>query len=619
VIGGRYSLRTAIGHGGMGTVWRASDTLLRRDVAVKEVLLPPGIADGEREQMYTRTLREARAAAALSHPAVVQVYDVVTEAGRPWIVMELLQSRSLAEMIIEDGPLAPRAVGKIGVALLGALEVAHAAGVLHRDVKPANVLICSDGRCVLTDFGVARMPTDSQLTTPGMVLGSPHFISPERAIGAKFGPPSDLFSLGVTLYTAVEGRPPFDKRDPFETMRAVVEEPPVPPVRAGSLTGVLYGLLEKDPDRRWSIPATRRVLRELLAGPLASQAAAHMTDPYAVVRPAPFVPPTAEPAPTGQIGGKAMLAPGESITGALRRRASGQPGTAGPESVGRGASPTTQVGTDTAPADQLPPPLPQRFAGGQRRAPYQPSHLPSPQLSEQPTQITRAPVHQSAHAYPMANRFGPPPKQSPPQRAMAAFRQLPQWGQIGAGITALLIIVFAIGIPAGWLGADDDSRRTPVANTSPSPSQPTLKVLEYRDDAKGIVVNVPDGWTKVQTKSYVDFVDPADEGRRLRVNVEPATTARGFLEVAERGLQKGTGQCATPYGRVELRDITLDGRPAAELEYTCGQGDQMRHGIWAALVYNGKAYEFFVSVRDAQFKESMPIYQEMVKSYRLAA
>src|SRR6201995_5558904 len=155
-----------------------------------------------------RTFRERRAAAPLSHPSVVQVYDVVTEGGRPWIVMELLQARSLSEIIIADGPIAGRAVAKIGLALLGALEVAHVAGVLHRDVKPANVLICADGRCVLTDFGGARMPAESNLTQPGMVLGSPHFISPERAIGAPFGPPSDLFSLGVTLYTAAEGRPP---------------------------------------------------------------------------------------------------------------------------------------------------------------------------------------------------------------------------------------------------------------------------------------------------------------------------------------------------------------------------------------------------------------------------
>src|SRR5262245_53056121 len=281
VIGGRYALRTAVGHGGMGTVWRATDTVLRREVAVKEVVLPPGMAVSDAEAMFERMLREARAAASLSHPSVVQVFDVVTEGGRPWIVMELLDARGLADMVIEDGPLAPRAVAKIGIALLGALEVAHAAGVLHRDVKPANVLITKDGRCVLTDFGVAKLPTDVQLTTPGMVLGSPHFISPERALGHRFGPPSDLFSLGVTMYTAVEGRPPFDKGDPLATMHAVVEEQPAPFSLAGPLGEVLSGLLIKDPAQRWDVQRARSVLRDLLAGPLAqTNTPAAYTDPW---------------------------------------------------------------------------------------------------------------------------------------------------------------------------------------------------------------------------------------------------------------------------------------------------------------------------------------------------
>ena len=362
LIGGRYTLRAAVGHGGMGTVWRAADTLLRRDVAIKEVILPPGLALSDRDSMYERTMREARAAAALQHPAVVQVYDVVHENGRPWIVMELLDARSLADMVIEDGPVAPRVVAKIGIALLGALEVAHAHGVLHRDVKPANVLICSDGRCVLTDFGVARMPTDVQLTTPGMVLGSPHFISPERAMGSDFGPPSDLFSLGVTLYTAIEGRPPFDKGDPIETMHAVVEDPPTPAQRAGSLTPVLMGLLEKDPAQRFDVPTARTMLRQQLAGPLASKSPPHMmTDPYSVV-PAQRPPAAAtqaipnNPPPSGQIGGRAMLDPSESLSGHLakiqqapagrpgRRRAKEEPD----------PSPLTQTMAGTMPGVQPP-------------------------------------------------------------------------------------------------------------------------------------------------------------------------------------------------------------------------------------------------------------------------
>ncbi|WP_117213768.1 serine/threonine-protein kinase [Allorhizocola rhizosphaerae] len=315
IVGGRYALRTAIGHGGMGTVWRATDTILRREVAVKEVVLPPGLALSDQEAMYERTLREARAAAGLSHPSIVQVFDVVTEDGRPWIVMELLDARSLADMVLEDGPIAPRAVAKIGIALLGALEIAHAGGVLHRDVKPANVLITKEGRCVLTDFGVAKLPTDVQLTTPGMVLGSPHFISPERALGHRFGPPSDLFSLGVTLYTAVEGRPPFDKGDPLATMHSVVEDPPVPPQRCGPLIDVLYGLMEKDPQQRWDVATSRGVLRELLAGPLAQNThPQHVTDPYAVVPQPPVVPPVYADTRADrkkQVGGRAMLKTGE--------------------------------------------------------------------------------------------------------------------------------------------------------------------------------------------------------------------------------------------------------------------------------------------------------------------
>ncbi|GIJ51121.1 hypothetical protein Val02_80070 [Virgisporangium aliadipatigenens] len=668
VVGGRYTLRTAIGHGGMGTVWRASDTVLRRDVAVKEVLLPPGLAPSDRDAMYQRTLREARAAAALSHPAVVQVYDVVTDGGRPWIVMELLQSRSLAEMIVEDGPLAPRAVAKIGIALLGALEVAHAAGVLHRDVKPANVLISADGRCVLTDFGVARMPTDAELTTPGMVLGSPHFISPERAVGAAFGPPSDLFSLGVTLYTAVEGRPPFDKADPFETMRAVVEESPAPAMRAGALAGVLYGLLEKDPRRRWEVETARSVLRDLLTGPLASNVTTHYTDPYAVVPPRPFTPPTAPEPPPRQIGGRAMLAPGETVSGALRRLSQERNPNAETQPVADTAAPRVPSApplvTSTPP--RMPPP-PRRSAdqtgqmsaadlaaddtgvGAPAVSAFQvdaiPIGAPPPGAATGRPQDPRAPQqppgrHARRHAAAqqessgmagyartaataVAQTAGVVATKAGPHasRGLRAARTAPRWAQITAVVLAVLLLGGAVWAIAG-LGGDDDQKGGVVASTKPPSTGPTLAVQEYKD-SRGFALNVPATWTKKASNgSFVDYVDGANENRKIRINVEDSKgTPKSFAEVAENGLKSKPASCITPYNRVSLQDsnLTLGGQPAAQLEYTCGAGAEMRHGVWRFTVQNGKAYHVFLTVPDAEFAASMAIFDEVVRSYRFGA
>ena len=580
LIGGRYQLRVAIGNGGMGTVWQAADTLLRRDVAVKEVLLPAGMADAERTAMYERTMREARAAAALSHPSVVQVYDVVTEGGRPWIVMELLHARSLADMIIADGPLAPRAVAKIGIALLGALEVAHGAGVLHRDVKPANVLICTDGRCVLTDFGVARMPSESNLTTPGMVLGSPHFISPERAVGGAFGPPSDLFSLGVSLFTAVEGRPPFDKGDPFDTMRAVVEEPPVTPVRAGPLIPVLYGLLDKDPARRWDVTAARQTLRDLLAGPLANSAAHHVTDPYTVVPVAPAARPVYQSdSAGGQIGGRAMLAPGELPGDRSASRAS---------TAGVVLEPTNPgYGTPGAPQSWVPPSGPP----GRRR-----------------------PAHGAAGGGMFADLASG--VQYGSRSLLGRVRALPRPAllAIGGGLAAVLVLG-VVALSGGFGGGAKQAGGAPSA--APSPTVASIPVQLYQDKRQ-FSLNVPAGWTQAGN-SYVDFTDPKDPGRRMRVNVEPAgSTSEAFMEAVERTQKSDPNRCAAPYNRVSLTDgVTLAGHPAAELQYNCGSGADMRHIIWRATVINRQAYEFYLSVPESQFADSKPIYDAAVRSYTL--
>lgn len=250
----------------MGTVWRARDEVLHREVAVKEVRAPAGLPQRDVERMYARLEREAWAAARISNRGVVTVYDVATQDGRPWIVMELVRGLSLADVLDAEGPMSPQRAAHIGADILGALRAAHEAGVLHRDVKPGNVLLANDGRVVLTDFGIATVEGSSALTITGEVIGSPEFLAPERALGRTPGPESDLWSLGVLLYAAVEGYSPFRQDTPLSTLRAVVDEELPPPRRAGALAPVIEGLLRKDPAERISAADAERDLRIVGAG-----------------------------------------------------------------------------------------------------------------------------------------------------------------------------------------------------------------------------------------------------------------------------------------------------------------------------------------------------------------
>lgn len=266
LIAGRYRLIGALGEGGMGVVWRARDEALGREVAVKEVRAPAGLAGDDVRRLYARLEREAWAAARITHRNVVTVYDVVTEDGRPWIVMELVRGLSLSEALDAEGPMPPQRAARIGAEVLAALRAAHEAGVLHRDVKPANVLLANDGRVVLTDFGIAVVEGSSNLTMTGELVGSPEFLAPERALGRTAGPASDLWSLGVLLYAAVEGNSPFRQDTPLGTLRAVVDEELPPPRRAGALAPVIEGLLRKEPGERLSAPEAAELLRVIGAG-----------------------------------------------------------------------------------------------------------------------------------------------------------------------------------------------------------------------------------------------------------------------------------------------------------------------------------------------------------------
>ncbi|UXY29387.1 serine/threonine-protein kinase [Streptomyces sp. HUAS TT20] len=267
LLAGRYRLGDVLGRGGMGTVWRAEDETLGRTVAVKELRFPSNIDEEEKRRLITRTLREAKAIARIRNNSAVTVFDVVEEDDRPWIVMELVEGKSLAEVVREDGLLEPRRAAEVGLAILDVLRSAHREGILHRDVKPSNVLIAEDGRVVLTDFGIAQVEGDPSITSTGMLVGAPSYISPERARGHKPGPAADLWSLGGLLYASVEGVPPYDKGSAIATLTAVMTEPLEEPKNAGPLRDVIYGLLTKDPAKRLDDAGARALLNMVLNPP----------------------------------------------------------------------------------------------------------------------------------------------------------------------------------------------------------------------------------------------------------------------------------------------------------------------------------------------------------------
>ncbi|MDT9691613.1 serine/threonine-protein kinase [Streptomyces sp. P9(2023)] len=383
VIAGRYRLLDVLGQGGMGTVWRARDEALGRDVAVKEVRAPAGLGADDQQRLYARLEREAWAAARIAHRGVVTVYDVATEDGRPWIVMELIHGLTLSDVLEAEGPMPPRRAALIGAEVLAALRAAHKAGVLHRDVKPGNVLLANDGRVVLTDFGIASVEGTSPLTMTGELIGSPEFLAPERALGMTPGPASDLWSLGVLLCTAVEGGSPFRRDSPLTTLQAVVDEELPPPRRAGALAPVIEGLLRKDPRERLQADDAERQLRLVGAGGSPSSGPVR-SDPYGpngrpapdsgtdsaptppLPLPLPQSPAPQDPAPENRSGrAVAVLATGVvllllavgGLTYALLRNGDDRAGGGGAvTSTPATAPPTTVPPTTAAPTTTTPPP-----------------------------------------------------------------------------------------------------------------------------------------------------------------------------------------------------------------------------------------------------------------------
>jgi eukaryotic-like serine/threonine-protein kinase len=336
----------------MGVVWRAQDAVLGREVAVKEVVFPPTMPEEERRPAQARVMREARAAARLNHPGAVTLYDVVQDRGGTFIVMELVNAPTLADLVRADGPLPVERVAEIGAQIASALEAAHQAGIVHRDVKPGNVMVPPKGMAKLADFGIASLQGDPQLTSTGLVIGSPAYMAPEQARGEESGPPVDFWALGATMFYAVEGEPPFDRGTSIATLAAVVNDPPRTPRRAGPLGAVITALLAKDPGSRPSGPELRAELSRLAAVPPSPP-----TEVLPVHGPGRTVP---LPAAAGM--GAAAAGSGEQVDATPVPARAERPEQPGPTPAASDHAPETPPATDRPPA--TPPPVPTDRARG---------------------------------------------------------------------------------------------------------------------------------------------------------------------------------------------------------------------------------------------------------------
>ncbi len=394
-----------MGRGGMGTVWRARDELLNREVAIKEITCPPYLNAAEQRAAGRRALTEARLAARLQHPNVVAIYDVVEEDGRPWIVMELLRYRSLRDIVREEGPLPPARAARLGLGILAALRAAHAVGIVHRDVKPANILLSPEDRAVLTDFGIARATDSCSTLTADHLVGSPSYIAPERAWGGQAGPAADLWALGAALYAAVEGRPPFERGDALASLTAAVTDEPEPATHAGPLWPVISGLLRKAPERRLGPAEAERLLRQAVRAGEARAAGA--LDAGAGPR-SPGVP---GPAPQGlgrsprrsarvlgALAATLAMAAAATAAAALPLGES-----AGHPAAGLAAGPAPRASSSSVPASPARSPLPSS------REPAPPAPAPAPGLA---AAVSSRPAPKAKWHPPKDGKVPPPPRQA---------------------------------------------------------------------------------------------------------------------------------------------------------------------------------------------------------------
>ncbi|GGR00277.1 protein kinase domain-containing protein [Streptomyces aurantiogriseus] len=514
LIAGRYRLADSIGSGGMGRVWRAHDELLHRAVAIKELTAALYVSESDQERLLARTRAEARAAARINHSAVVTVHDVLEHDGRPWIVMELVEGRSLADAVKEDGRVEPAEAARIGLWVLRALRAAHSAGVLHRDVKPGNVLLSHDGRVLLTDFGIAQIEGDTTITRTGEVVGSVDYLAPERVRGQDPGPSCDLWALGATLYTAVEGRSPFRRTSPLSTMQAVVEEEAAEPRYAGPLGPVITALLRKDPATRPDTAEAEYLLAEAAEGRRPSGAQAYVPTQFA--------------------------GPGQGTQGSGTHFVSGPTQGSGPQYV----SGTTQGGA--------------HFASGTQYA-------PAPEAS------TPVPASGARHAMTGPTTTGPGPAQ-PRRRRLRTLALVVAVAALVGGATAVgLQALNESRQPSAESGASSSPSPSPTATSTGKAAEGTDPASwKPVTDPLGFGLSLPEGWerTVFQDDGDLQQIDYSPDGGehfvRIAIDASPDFNDPYAHQIdLEQQLKR-----LVDYNRVTLERNLYRDREGAEWEYT---------------------------------------------------
>ncbi|HEY7485513.1 MAG TPA: protein kinase [Streptosporangiaceae bacterium] len=603
----RYRLLTEVGHGGMGTVWHAHDEILGRDVAVKEVILPYGLSQEEREIHHKRTFREARTAARLGHPSVVTVFDVVEEDDRPWIIMELIRARSLDKVIKDAGRLPPRRAAEIARQMLGALHTAHEAGVLHRDVKPSNVLVASGDRVVLTDFGIATSAGDVTLTQTGLVMGSPAYIAPERARGRRAGPASDLWSLGITLYAMVEGgTSPYERSEPMASLVAVISEDPEPSAHAGALRPVIDGLLRKDPDERMSALEAADLLDQVVRG---EPPARRQTLPMTAV----------------SDGG-----PGEEVI---------DPPTSTPVTEAR---PSSAPSADAQPTSVQPTPAPAASAPAADPEPTTAEPAVRPAAAE-----TSAPGDDTADDDRGLAGLGLQPGGNAAATTGAGTRQ-PETSpndpvrRSGAVRTALVIAAIAVtallvlGIWA-WISRDDDNNKSSGSarshQSASTPASPTTARstpsgipagFRLHKDPTGFAIAVPTGWSGPEHKSTSVFFYAPDRRSYIQIDQTDQPNASALADW-QRSDKSAPGRFSN-YHRLRLEPTgdqqpvadTGDGSKSADWEFTWGSGSGKKHVLNRGFVTHGHGYAILISAPDSDWSATIAKLRPVFTSFQPA-